>query len=104
MIYIKPGNDGVYFLLDITVVDGLLTGTFSITDWKGARGKSVSGSASAHVAYGRPATSFPERVRWHCWDWACSDSAWLAASRLPDHCTSRREGPTFSAGPVSSPT
>ena len=55
MIYIKPGNDGVYFLLDGDVVDGLLTGTFSITGLEGCtRGNCVNGNAISHMSlYGR---------------------------------------------------
>jgi hypothetical protein len=55
MIYIKPGNDGVYFLLDGSVIDGLLTGTFSITGLEGCtRGNCVSGNAISHMSlYGR---------------------------------------------------
>ena len=55
MIYIKPGNDGVYFLLDGDVVEGLLTGTFSITGLPGCeRGNCVTGNAISHMSlYGR---------------------------------------------------
>ena len=55
MIYIKPGNDGVYFLLDGEVVDGLLTGTFSITGLEGCtRGNCMNGNAISHMSlYGR---------------------------------------------------
>ena len=55
MIYIKPGNDGVYFLLDGEVLDGLLTGTFSITGLEGCtRGNCVNGNAISHMTlYGR---------------------------------------------------
>jgi hypothetical protein len=35
MIHIKTGNDGGYFLLDGPAVDGLLSGTFSITGLPG---------------------------------------------------------------------
>jgi hypothetical protein len=64
MIYIKPGNDGVYFLLDGDVVDGLLTGTFSIDGLEGCeRGPCVSGNGISHMSlYGRYVedTSVPE--------------------------------------------
>jgi hypothetical protein len=63
MIYIKPGNDGVYFLLDGTVVDGLLTGTFSITGLPGCtRGNCVNGNGISHMTlYGiRGGTEIPE--------------------------------------------
>jgi len=55
MIYVKAGNDGVYFLLDGDVVGGLLTGTFSITGLEGCtRGNCVSGNAISHMSlYGR---------------------------------------------------
>jgi hypothetical protein len=55
MIYIKPGNDGVYFLLDGDVVDGLLTGTFSITGLPDCTGgPCVNGNAISHMSlYGR---------------------------------------------------
>ena len=90
MIYIKPGNDGVYFLLDGDVVDGLLTGTFSITGLEGCTAATVSTatrSRTCRCMAGSTTSQFRSRVRWHCWEWACSDSAWLAASRLPDpHC------------------
>src|SRR4030095_3402791 len=50
MLYIKPGNDGVYFLLDGDVIDGLLTGTFSITGLEGCtRGNCVRGNAASHL-------------------------------------------------------
>jgi len=63
MIYIKPGNDGVYFLLDGTVADGLLTGTFSITGLPGCtRGNCVNGNGISHMTlYGiRGNTEIPE--------------------------------------------
>ena len=109
MIYIKPGNDGVYFLLDGERrrwaadwhVQHHRTGRVHTRQLR-QRQRDL-----AHVAVRRGSTTrsqFRSRVRWHCWDWACSDSAWLAASRLPDpHCRSRRRaGPrSSSAGPFS---
>ena len=51
MIYIKPGNDGVYFLLDGPVVDGLLTGTFSITGLPDCeRGNCMNGNGVSHIS------------------------------------------------------
>jgi len=63
MIYIKPGNDGVYFLLDGPVVDGLLTGTFSITGLPGCtQGNCKNGNAISHMTlFGiRGSTDVPE--------------------------------------------
>jgi hypothetical protein len=55
MVYIKPGKDGVYFLLDGDVVDGLLTGTFSIAGLEGCTsGNCLNGNAISHMSlYGR---------------------------------------------------
>ena len=55
MLYVKTGNDGVYFLLDGAVVDGLLTGTFSVTGLEGCtRGNCVKGNGISHLSlYGR---------------------------------------------------
>ena len=55
MLYTKPGNDGLYFLLDGDVVNGVLSGTFSITGLEGCtRGNCVNGNAVSHLSlYGR---------------------------------------------------
>jgi len=55
MLYVKPGNDGLYFLLDGDVVNGVLSGTFSITGLEGCtRGNCVNGNAVSHLSlYGR---------------------------------------------------
>ena len=51
MVYLKAGNDGVYFLLDGPVVDGLLTASFSVTGLPGCtRGGCANGNPVAHVA------------------------------------------------------
>jgi hypothetical protein len=50
LLYIKPGADGVYFLLDGTVVDGFLTGTWSIANID----PPPPGNAISHMSlYGR---------------------------------------------------
>jgi hypothetical protein len=51
MVHLKAGNDGVYFLLDGPVVDGLLNGSFSVTGLPGCtRGNCVNGNPVAHIA------------------------------------------------------
>jgi hypothetical protein len=51
MIYIKPGNDGVYFLLDGSPVNGILSGTYAITS---APGQTRPGNGLSHMSlYGR---------------------------------------------------
>jgi hypothetical protein len=51
MVHLKAGNDGVYFLLDRPVVDGLLNGSFSVTGLPGCtRGNCVNGNPVAHIA------------------------------------------------------
>jgi hypothetical protein len=51
MVYLKAGNDGVYFLLDGPVVDGLQSGSFSVTGLPGCtRGSCANGNPIAHVA------------------------------------------------------
>lgn len=50
LLYMKPGNDGVYFLLDGTVVNGFLTGTWNIANID----PPPPGNALSHMSlYGR---------------------------------------------------
>jgi hypothetical protein len=51
MVYLKAGNDGVYFLLDGPVTDGSLSGSFSVTGLPGCtRGSCANGNPVTHVA------------------------------------------------------
>jgi len=51
MVYLKAGNDGVYFLLDGPVIDGLQSGSFSVTGLPGCtRGSCANGNPIAHIA------------------------------------------------------
>ncbi len=49
MIYLKPGNDGVYFLLDGVGQNGLLTGTFDITGLAGCTRGNCNGNGLSHM-------------------------------------------------------
>jgi hypothetical protein len=50
LLYIKPGRDGAYFLLDGTVVDGFLTGTWQLANIN----PPPPGNAISHMSlYGR---------------------------------------------------
>lgn len=55
MVYIKPGNDGLYFLLDGIVSNGILSGTYAIADNPNcdSRGACNANGISHMSLYGR---------------------------------------------------
>jgi hypothetical protein len=50
MLYLKPGNDGVYFLLDGIVQNGILSGTFDITGLAGCNRGNCNGNGLSHMS------------------------------------------------------
>jgi len=74
----QAGRDGAYFLLDGTVINGFLTGTWNLANinprlrQRDLAHESLRSFRRAAVQpTDRTATRFRSRVHWRCWSWPC---------------------------------